>query len=174
MYKKHLSKKEKKELVRKLASSGLTRFAELFKQCEIAILLDYDKFAIYVADGVPVLFRRVGDDRFYPTLYILNVMLNRGEAPPIPSLVVDQGAVKPLLNGADVMAPGVTKFTKEFEEGEVVAVLEPDEKYFIVVGYALMSSAKARSVQRGKVVKNVHRLNDVIWRECLNIIKRNV
>lgn len=169
MHKRFLSKKERRELSRTI---GISEVSEILRESDEVVLLSYDRFSLYVADGKPILFELRGV--LYPTLYILNVLLNQGREVSIPYVVVDEGAVNPLINGADVMAPGISRIARPFSKGEVVAVMHPSGKYFIVVGHALMDSRDVEGVRRGKVVKNVHRLNDKIWQISLDIVRKGV
>ncbi|MCS7102632.1 MAG: RNA-binding protein [Candidatus Korarchaeum sp.] len=81
---------------------------------------------------------------------------------PLPRVVVDLGAVKPVASGADVMGPGVKGVEGEFNEGDLVAVVDEKFKAVIAVGVALRSSAEAR--ERGKTIKNIHHAGDLLWR----------
>lgn len=169
MHKRFLSKKERRELSRTI---GISEVSEILRDSDEVVLLSYDRFSLYVADGKPILFELRGV--LYPTLYILNVLLNQGREVSIPYVVVDEGAVNPLINGADVMAPGISRIARPFSKGEVVAVMHPSGKYFIVVGHALMDFRDVESVRRGKAIKNVHRLNDKIWQISLDIVRKGV
>ncbi len=76
----------------------------------------------------------------------------------IKRVVVDQGAVRFILNGADVMGPGIVDVDGDVGEGDLVVVV--DERYGapLAVGYALRSASDMR--ERGKSVKNVHHAKD--------------
>lgn len=81
---------------------------------------------------------------------------------PLPKVVVDLGAVKPIASGADVMGPGVKEIEGSFNEGDLVAVVDEKFKAVIAVGVALRSSSEAK--ERGKTIKNIHHAGDLLWR----------
>ncbi len=76
--------------------------------------------------------------------------------------MVDMGAVKFVCNGANIMRPGITKFT-EFEKGQIVCVIEESQKKYLAVGKSLLSSQEAKSNTKGEVVKNMHYISDKFW-----------
>ncbi|MEM4308407.1 MAG: PUA domain-containing protein [Thermoplasmata archaeon] len=76
---------------------------------------------------------------------------------------VDSGAVKFLVNGADVMKPGIAACDSGIREGDVVWVREAAHKKAIVVGIALEDGEKLGNREKGKGVKTVHWVGDKLW-----------
>jgi len=83
--------------------------------------------------------------------------------PETKHVIVDDGAVSFLYNGADVMSPGVIAADPEIAPGDLVWVKE--EKYGrpLVVGRALISGTEMVESAKGKAVKTIHYLSDHIW-----------
>ncbi len=81
---------------------------------------------------------------------------------PLPRVIVDLGAVRPIANGADVMGPGVKEVEGSFNEGDLVAVVDERLRAVIALGRALRPSSEAR--ERGKTIKNIHHAGDPLWR----------
>ena len=79
-----------------------------------------------------------------------------------PYVTVDMGAVKFVCKGANVMRPGITKFS-DFESGEIVCVIEESQKKFLAVGKAEISSKEAEDASNGEVIKNLHYISDDFW-----------
>ena len=79
-----------------------------------------------------------------------------------PNVMVDVGAIKFVCKGANVMRPGVTKFST-FEKGQIVCVIEESQHKFLAVGKAEMSSEQMKEVDKGMVVKNLHYISDDYW-----------
>ena len=79
-----------------------------------------------------------------------------------PYVTVDMGAVKFVCKGANVMRPGITKFS-DFESGEIVCVIEESQKKFLAVGKAEISSKEAEDASNGEVIKNMHYISDDFW-----------
>ncbi|HDM92085.1 MAG TPA: RNA-binding protein [Candidatus Korarchaeota archaeon] len=92
----------------------------------------------------------------------------RTEGLRLKTVVVDSGAVRFILNGADVMGPGIVEADEDIEEGDLVVVLEERYRAPIAVGIALRPFAEIR--ERGKSVKNLHHAADratALMRELL-------
>ena len=77
-------------------------------------------------------------------------------------VIVDMGAIKFVCKGANVMRPGITKFS-DFEKGEIVCVIEESQHKFLAVGKAEMSSSKLGETNKGEVIKNMHYISDIFW-----------
>ena len=79
-----------------------------------------------------------------------------------PYVTVDMGAVKFVCKGANIMRPGITKFS-DFESGEIVCVVEESQNKFLAVGKAEMSSKELEDTKNGEVIKNMHYISDIFW-----------
>ena len=79
-----------------------------------------------------------------------------------PYVTVDMGAVKFVCKGANIMRPGITKFS-DFESGEIVCIVEESQNKFLAVGKAEMSSKELEDVKKGEVIKNMHYISDIFW-----------
>jgi len=79
-----------------------------------------------------------------------------------PNIVVDMGAVKFMCKGANVMRPGIKKFT-EFEKNKLVCIIEESQHKFLAVGKALVSSTELENMEKGEVLKNMHYISDKFW-----------
>ncbi|MDI1496134.1 MAG: RNA-binding protein [Cenarchaeum symbiont of Oopsacas minuta] len=80
-----------------------------------------------------------------------------------PRIIVDMGAIKFVCNGANIMRPGVTKFSGEFESGKLVCIAEESKNTFLSVGKALVSSSDARTMKKGHILENLHYVSDKYW-----------
>ena len=79
-----------------------------------------------------------------------------------PNVMVDMGAVKFMCKGANVMRPGIKKFT-EFEKDKIVCIVEESQHKFLAVGKAMVSSLELENMEKGEVVKNLHYISDKFW-----------
>jgi len=79
-----------------------------------------------------------------------------------PSVTVDMGAVKFMCKGANVMRPGIKKFT-EFEKDKLVCIVEESQHKFLAVGKAMVSSSELENMEKGEIVKNLHYISDKFW-----------
>ncbi len=169
----HLSKRTIKEILtlvmsRKEINKKFIEFLQSTENVRIGLAEDFE---IIVFNSVPALFKVKKVDVYIPTLYALNYFLNMYKIHVAPSIVVDQGAIEPLKRGADIMMPGIKKVNQVFKKDDIVAVLEPQERYFIVVGIALVDSNNIIVGGKGKCIANISRLDDKIWKASLQLAK---
>ena len=85
-----------------------------------------------------------------------------------PYIIVDMGAVPYIVNGAQVMMPGIIE-KQHFQKGEFVQIKE--EKYLktLAVGEAIVSSDEIINTNKGKAIKNQHFIGDIYWNAGKNI-----
>lgn len=79
-----------------------------------------------------------------------------------PYVMVDMGAVKFMCKGANVMRPGIKKFS-EFQKDSVVCIIEESHHKFLAVGKTLVSSEEMENMAKGEVIKNLHYISDKFW-----------
>jgi len=153
-----LSKRDRKEVIGELSS--MYPRLRVGKEVVVELYEDRELGRILLFDGVPAFF--LYKDKWFPHLKYL---LKQGGL-AAPCVVVDMGAVKPLLRGADLMAPGIKRVKKGFRAGDPVIVVEEKYEKPFVVGEALVDSDPIvqGSIKRGKVVKNIHRIGDKLWK----------
>ena len=80
-----------------------------------------------------------------------------------PEAYVDEGAIRFLLNGADVMRPGIRKFDDWGPAGKMVVVREEKKGRAISVGPSTVASTEAQKMTKGGCIRNVHHLGDKYW-----------
>jgi predicted RNA-binding protein (TIGR00451 family) len=80
-----------------------------------------------------------------------------------PSATVDEGAIKFLLNGADVMRPGVRAFDQWGQAGKLVVVKEEKKGRAIAVGEATVESGAMAAMSKGVCFRNLHHVGDRFW-----------
>ncbi|MHA2357504.1 MAG: DUF1947 domain-containing protein [Candidatus Heimdallarchaeaceae archaeon] len=100
----------------------------------------------------------------YEKLTIPSIFCLRESEFKLPKITVDIGAIRFITNGADVMAPGIVYFEDEIKKNTVIAIHEEKADTIIAVGLALISSQEFDEVEKGKVIKTLHYLNDQIWK----------
>jgi PUA-domain protein len=154
--KRHLLKKreQKAELEKIETDFGSTIGLDTKAQLESGILDDGSR--ILLLDGDIVFFESEG--RFVPTLRAL-----LGGIIHIPQISVDMGAVKFVVNGADIMRPGITHIDDEVRENGIVAIVDERHGKPLAVGISMLSASALRAATSGKVVKSVHHINDELW-----------
>ena len=79
-----------------------------------------------------------------------------------PYVQDDMGAVKFMCKGANVMRPGIKKFS-DFTEGDIVCVVEESQNKFLAVGIAQVASSGLENMKNGEILKNLHYISDKAW-----------
>ena len=169
MKRQFLSKKDVKSLARQVDENIRSALdeAENIEMWEVD-----DKLTIYILDGKP-LFAKVrvkiseGEEEKYIPLLTMFYLKKVN----YPTVKVDDGAVPHILNGADVMRPGIKEFIGDFNKGDIVAVQDFKGRT-IAVTVALFPKSEIEKMQKGKVLKNIHYLGDKISKLCSDIMKQ--
>jgi len=107
-------------------------------------------------DGEPLLFKING--KIFPTVKGA-LKLN----PTRRRVVVDPGAVKFIINGADTMSPGIVEADPTINEGDLVIIVEQAHSKAIAIGRALISG-KDMVRGKGKAIKSIHYVGDELWK----------
>ncbi|HEC37907.1 MAG TPA: DUF1947 domain-containing protein [bacterium] len=97
----------------------------------------------------------------YGYIPVLTLLLNNRI--DLKTIVVDFGAIRYVANGADVMRPGITKIDPTIEKGDIVKIEEETHHRALAVGKALYNAAEMEATTSGKVIKNLHTIQDPIW-----------
>jgi len=163
-----LKKKELKELEEYLTAQ-FPKLASVLGRLEAGYIIELEDvgrqdISLVILNELPA-FIQVGRDLRIPTL----VLVKMSGIESTQYAVVDEGAVKHLLNGADVMSPGIRECSN-FQGGALVAVWNPTKETPLCIGRALMSCEEIMRVRKGKAIKNEHYAGDKIWRKCLELL----
>jgi len=79
-----------------------------------------------------------------------------------PNVTVDMGAVKFMCKGANLMRPGIKKFS-EFSKDDIVCIVEESQNKFLAVGKSIVDSSELDNMDKGEVLKNLHYISDKAW-----------
>lgn len=136
-------------------------------QASCGILLDAPRSAqveiIEPEDGVVFL---VIDDRFTFVEMggsIVPFVGSRAVVDTLPSARIDDGAVKFILKGADVMRPGISSYDDWGEKERLVVVRDQAKGRGLAVGRALVPSSEMASMTKGACIRNIHHAGDRAW-----------
>ena len=144
-----------------------------------------DKCTLYVLDGEPLFFEHEKD----PLLPHLKLVHRFPDA--FPSIRIDRGAIRFVLSGATLMAPGLTsaggrlpsgvvtvraedgageqlddddRWTRELEKGEPVVVRAEGKTEACAVGVLVMGTKGVKDRGKGPVIEEAHYLGDGLWK----------
>jgi len=84
---------------------------------------------------------------------------------PFPDrrVVVDAGAIPFVVNGADVMRPGIISVTDDVKAQAPVQIVDERHGKPLAIGIALLDAPEMRARISGKMCKNFHHVSDEIW-----------
>ena len=82
---------------------------------------------------------------------------------PERRIVVDSGAVPYVVNGADVMRPGIVSVSDDIRAGAPAQVVEERHGKPIAICIALHDAPGIREMKSGKACRNIHHVGDEIW-----------
>ncbi|MDH3340185.1 MAG: RNA-binding protein [Nitrosopumilus sp.] len=145
-----ISKSETATLLKTISEKWNMEFPKI-KNLKVHQILDDAQ--IITGEGIKIL--KINED--YLPFLSETKMLER-----FPNVMVDMGAVKFMCKGANVMRPGIKKFT-EFEKEQLVCVVEESQHKFLAVGKAMVSSSDLENMEKGEVIKNIHYISDKFW-----------
>lgn len=122
----------------------------------IEIIETNQDLELYLVDKEPFIIKKDG---------ILFPSLKGALARPFEQrrIIVDMGAVAYVVNGADIMRPGVVDVTPDVEAGKPVQIVDERHGKPLALGIALFSAGDLLAQEKGKVAKTWHHVGDDIW-----------
>ncbi len=145
-----ISKSETSTLLKTVSEKWGIEFPKM-KNVKVHQILDDAQ--IITGDGLKIL--KVDED--YLPFLSETKMLEK-----FPAVTVDMGAVKFMCKGANLMRPGIKKFT-EFEKDQIVCIVEESQHKFLAVGKSLVSSSELETMEKGEIINNLHYISDRFW-----------
>ncbi|MGA2120431.1 MAG: RNA-binding protein [Methanoregula sp.] len=84
---------------------------------------------------------------------------------PFPErrVVVDAGAIPYVVNGADIMRPGIVSVTDDVKANAPVQIVDERHGKPLAIGISLFDAPDLRASTAGKMVKKFHHVGDEIW-----------
>ncbi|MDO5846748.1 MAG: RNA-binding protein [Methanocorpusculum sp.] len=130
--------------------------AGLYTAPMIEIAETTSKFNIYLIDKKPILMEK--DEWAFPTLRgaILRPFSGR-------RIVVDMGAVPYMVNGADIMRPGIVSVTPDVKAGYPALAVDESHGKPLAVVIPLYDADGILALEKGKAAKNIHYVGDELW-----------
>ncbi len=82
---------------------------------------------------------------------------------PERRIVVDAGAIPFVVNGADIMRPGIVSVSDDVKAHSPVQIVDERHGKPLAIGIALFDAPDMRAETSGKMCKNFHHVSDEIW-----------
>ncbi|KAE8412752.1 GTP-binding protein YchF [Aspergillus pseudocaelatus] len=128
-----------------------------------------EKCTLYTIDSTP-LFYQPQDGPPIPHLKLLHQYPTA-----LPTVQIDRGAIRFVLSGAALMAPGLTspggrlpEKENALEAGQVVAVMAEGKETACLVGTLKVGTEDMKSKGKGVVMEDGHYLGDGLWKMHLD------
>lgn len=154
---RHFLKSSESKKFEELVHSTLqVKLFDFLKEKPKIEVVEEEGLSVFIVNERTLFFKK--ENKIFPTLLDGDFLAH------LPKAVVDVGAIPHVCNGADVMAPGIVEVNGEFKENSIVVVVEEKHQKPIAIGIALVDSKKAREMEKGKVLANVHYVGDYIWK----------
>ena len=126
------------------------------KKCRVELILTEKGDILYAINNVLKLWK--SNEGYIPVLTLL--LENKVN---LKTIIVDMGAVRFVTNGADIMRPGITKIDPLIKKGELLKIVDEKNNRALAVGKAMFDAKEMEAKTSGKVIKNLHTINDDIW-----------
>jgi malignant T-cell-amplified sequence len=81
----------------------------------------------------------------------------------LPAVYIDEGAIKYILKGADVMRPGIVRYDQWGGKDALVVVRDESKGRGLAIGRANVSSDEMSAMNKGISIKNIHHAGDRFW-----------
>eukprot|EP00825_Cyclidium_porcatum_P002234 TRINITY_DN11027_c0_g1_i1.p5 TRINITY_DN11027_c0_g1~~TRINITY_DN11027_c0_g1_i1.p5 ORF type:complete len:166 (+),score=2.15 TRINITY_DN11027_c0_g1_i1:398-895(+) len=130
--------------------------ANLFHAEMIEVLETTANVSLFMVNKKPLLMAT--DAWVFPTL--------KGAVQcPFPErrVAVDAGAIPFVMNGADIMRPGIVSCTDDVKANAPVQIVDERHGKPLAIGVSLFDAPDLRAKTAGKMVKMFHHVGDEIW-----------
>jgi PUA-domain protein len=147
----HLKKKMLRDVQKKLGD-----YSTIIKPKSKVELIETDLEDIILIDGTPMIMWI--DNEPFPTIKGALELDIKSKY-----VVVDMGAVKFVIKGADIMSPGITDADPNIKEGDLVIIVDETHRKPLATGRSLISGPEMVENTGGKAVKTIHHIGDKLW-----------
>lgn len=151
-----------------------------------------DRASLYVIEGQPLFYQQ--DTAGGNGVLVPHLRLVHRFPQAFPSIRIDRGAIRFVLSGATLMAPGLTSkggrlpvpterpgepvaegvpnegldddghWSRELEKGEPAVVMAEGKQEACAVGLLVMGTKECKDKGKGPVIEEAHFLGDGLWR----------
>ena len=154
-----IQKSQIKELLDDISEHYDEQFvAQIFpKKAKVEIIQTDAGDTLYAVNKVLKLWK--SKEGYIP---VLTLLLNKQVE--LKKIVVDKGAIRFVTNAADVMRPGITHIEPSIKKGDIVVIVDENHDRALAIGKAMLNAKQMQETKTGKVVKNLHTIQDNVWK----------
>lgn len=131
------------------------------KKQPLYVIKCHDRVNMVAINKEPKFFS-LHDEQWLPTLRLLHQFPDL-----LPTVQVDRGAIKFVMKGADIMAPGLTSaggdLSNDLPAETYVAIKAEGMEQILAIGKLVMSTADIKKINKNTAITNLHYLNDGLW-----------
>ncbi len=131
------------------------------KKSNVEIIITEEGDELYAVNDKLTLWR--SKEGFLP---VLTLLLNKQV--DLKTVIVDMGAVRFVTNGADIMRPGITKINPNIKQNNIIRIADEKNNQTLAIGKAMYDAEKMEKMDKGKVIKNLHTIQDSVWKFAKN------
>jgi len=150
----HLKGSDARKVIAKI--EPLLEDTSRLRRSSLEMAISDEGVDLIFVDGRPLMMI-VEDQPFFTVLGAIEL------SPKKRLVVVDAGAVRFVVNGADIMKPGIVSADPEIVIGDLVVIVEERYQKPLAIGRALVAGTDMKG--DGKAVKSLHHVGDAIWNE---------
>lgn len=144
------------QLRSKEINEELTKYSFEISKKEQVELLEKDNLKFILINKEPAFFWYA--QQWIPTLKLLQ------KKELLKKITIDMGAIKFIVNGADVMRPGIVEIEEGIAKDDFIAIIDQNNKKPLAVGIALLNSEEMKAMPKGKAIKTIHYVGDEVWK----------
>ncbi|KAG8533228.1 uncharacterized protein KY384_002011 [Bacidia gigantensis] len=135
------------------------------KKSQLDLLKLPDRVSLYALDGRPLFWQHM-DDAIIPHLKVVHQFPQC-----FNSIGIDRGAIRFVLSGAALMAPGLTSAggklpdkEHELKEGDVAVIMAEGKDEACMVGQLKIGTEEMKEKKKGVAIDAGHFLGDGLWK----------
>jgi len=176
MFKKEISAGAKSKVKSSVQRAIRTKIVETYpllaphidelipKKSQLDLLKLPDRVTLYALENQPLFWQHM-DDPIIPHLRVVHAFPKC-----FSSLGIDRGAIRFVLSGATLMAPGLTSTggrlpdeDAQLKEGDVAVIEAEGKEEACLVGQLRMGTEEVKEKKKGVVIDMGHYLGDGLW-----------
>ncbi|QSL66328.1 hypothetical protein MERGE_000706 [Pneumocystis wakefieldiae] len=139
---------------------------EIFpKKSQLTLIKCEDRILLYTLDNKILFFQYF--DNIYPHLKLLHKYPDG-----LLKVQADQGVIKSILSGANLMCPGLTSkdayCPNDIDAETTVSIMVSGKEHAVALGITKLSSNDIKTINKGIGIENIHYIGDSLWNFVLD------
>ncbi|EMR09557.1 hypothetical protein PNEG_02144 [Pneumocystis murina B123] len=140
--------------------------SEIFpKKSQLTLIKCEERISLYSLNNEILFFQYF--DNIYPHLKLLHKYPDG-----FLKVQADQGVIKSILSGANLMCPGLTSkgayCPNNIDAEKTVSIMVYGKEHAVAVGLTKLSSSDIKTINKGIGIENIHYIGDSLWNLVLD------